>query len=429
MSSNSTGQSSSSIFDSSYFSKEAHIVLLTLYLLITLINFLANALVWTVILSKKQLRSPMNYLLLNLSLADMVSAVSIFPYLFILDTGTAAATPAGKGRVCAHTEGLGIFFIGSGASLLTLCAISFNRFLAIKHPTRQSLRMNRRSVLGFNIFSWIMSISCMVPNMISFKYESAYKTCLRDWGEINGLVYRILLMLIGLLFPVTFLLMSYCAILVKAREITPLEDSVMNGRRNIRMRKAERMLGLLILIYIICWSPFIIFWILGTTTDLFPTDQQGVDSSNRWLRVTVFFCCLNGTLDPFVYIIGSNDLKHETYRFLKILWLRITCRKTSRVHPLRRTFSYTLRLDKMIESRETGHRLSKVSVTKTTSLTSSLTSSLTYFNEVDATEGRKCEIIGQSNVQATGSIKQVAIGEADQPAIEETNDNTSVDDS
>ena len=120
-------------------------------MIITFVNFGANSLTWIAVLKNSFLRSPMNCLLLNLSLADMTSGLSVYPYLFILDVGTVYDTPEQQTRLCIFAEGLSVFFIASGTSLLTLCAISGNRFLGICFPMRQTLRMGRVSVLLFSI--------------------------------------------------------------------------------------------------------------------------------------------------------------------------------------------------------------------------------------------------------------------------------------
>ena len=319
------GASLLSMLNSSYFSKEAHITIILIYVVITLLNFLANSLIWVAVRRNRNLRSPMNYLLLNLSLADMISAISIYPWLFILDVGVIFHAPGKQAHLCIATEGLSLFFLASGASLFTLCGISFNRFLAIRYPTRQTFRINRSSALGFSILTWIMSIACMLPGMISFKYEQKFKTCVRDWGSINGLVCRILILILGTVLPSTFLFITYTAILVKSRAAVVIAAGRISGRRH--MRKAEKMLGALIAVYILCWFPFCTYWTLLGTTNFFPRTINGVRLSNRWFRVTVLFCTLNGTLNPIVYVVGSSESKKAIKNSMVNFWFRIVCRR------------------------------------------------------------------------------------------------------
>ena len=332
------------MFEESYFSQAEHILIVVIFVVITFVCILGSTLVWIVVVSRPALQSPMNYLLLNMSLSDIVSSVSVYPYLFILDPTILTTSKQGHSNLCMVTEGLTPFFVASATSLLTLCAISFNRFLAIKYPTHQSLRMGRKSVLVFSITAWLIGFSCMLPGMLSFKWDNSIKVCARDWGSINSTPYRLSIMLLGLALPTFFLLLSYSAIYLKRREILPFEEVHQRAlwHRRTRLRKAEKMLGILILVYVLCWFPFILYWLLASVSDYFKQNTLvGEQRSQRWLRITVLFCTLNGTLNPLVYTLGSTYLKAEMMQVARALWRRITCRKAYPVHPdsSRRTLS------------------------------------------------------------------------------------------
>ena len=332
------------MFQESYFTEAEHIIIIIFFIIITSICILGSTLLWVVVICKPALRSPMNYLLLNLSLSDMVTSISVYPYLFILDPTKITTSKEGPSNLCMVTEGLTPFFVASAASLLTLCAISFNRFLAIKYPTRQSLRMGRRSVLIFSIIAWLIGLSCMIPGMLSFKWDNTFKVCARDWGTISSVPYRLSIMLFGLALPTFFLILSCSAIYLKRREILPFDEVNAHAlwSRRSRFRKAEKMLGLLILVYILCWFPFIIYWLISSVSSYFTNDTvEGVQRGQRWLRITVMFCTFNGTLNPFVYTLGSTHLKTEMMQVARAFWRRITCRKAFPIHPVdhRRTIS------------------------------------------------------------------------------------------
>ena len=304
-------------------------------MLIIAVCLLGSCLVWVVVLNKPQLRSPMNYLLLNMSMSDIVSSLSLYPYLFIVDPTKLTSSNVILSKLCMLTEGLTPFFVASATSLLTLCAISFNRYMAVKYPIDQSLRMGRRAVLIFSGLAWVFGLVCMIPGMISFKWDDKFKTCARNWGLIRSTPYRLSIMLLGLVLPMSFLLLSYFGIFMKAREIIPFNEPMANTfwRTRMQLRKAEKMLGVLILVYIICWFPFLTYWLLATVSNYFPATLQGMQSSLRWLRITVLFCSLNGALNPFVYTLGSSDLKKDMKSVARSAIQRVTCRTGARVHP------------------------------------------------------------------------------------------------
>ncbi len=323
------------MFEDSYFSKPVHIIFAVLYVLVSVFGIIGGLLIWILVLRKKQLRSLMNYLLLNLSLSDIVASISVYPYLFIIDAGTVSSSPRTQALVCMATEGLSPFFIASGSSLFTLCAMSYNRYVILRYPTKPNLRMSGRGVVAFSIFAWLFGIICMLPGMLSFKYDPRIKCCVRDWKSIHSLSYRLSIMFLGLIFPLMFLLLSYSALVRKSREMARNAVSGLVGRSRTRLRKAERTLGQLALVFIVCWLPFSIYWSFSSSPGYLKKDPvYRIPNNLRWQRITVLFCTLNGALNPVIYILGCNDLKCEAKQIFWAIWMRATCRKITVVSPM-----------------------------------------------------------------------------------------------
>ena len=266
--------------------------------------------VWKVVVNNRNLWNPINYLLLNISLGDVVSGISVYPYLFILDVGKVFNHRRKQSALCMVTRGLGIFPIASAVSLITLCGISYNRFLAVRYPFKNNWRINRRPAVIFSILAWVVSTIFNVPNMLSFKYENKLNTCGREWGRINAKAYRLSLLLSWTVIPTAFLLISYIAIIFYARKS---KQVALNTKANIdvRLKKAERMVGVLILVYVICWLPVSIYWTMRSVTNYFPKTLAGQANADRWYRITIFFCNLNGTINPIVYAVGNSEINRS----------------------------------------------------------------------------------------------------------------------
>ena len=308
--SNISDTDSCGMFQCSYFSTETHVGITILYIIATLINFFANSLVWKVVIKNRRLRTATNYMLLNLSLADIVSGILIYPYLFIVDIGKIFNNPREQALSCNIAQGLSLFFVASGASLIILCGISCNRFMGVKYPLRRHLQMTRKSAIIFSILAWVFSTVFMLPNMLSFKYDPEIKACTHEWGQINPKAYRICLLLAGTVLPTIFMLLSYLAILYRARKNAQFTAET-ESPTGTGLKRAERMVGILILVYVICWLPFTLQWTLKVATDYFPPTVEGQIMLNRWVRTTVLFCTLNGTINPIVYIFGSSEINRS----------------------------------------------------------------------------------------------------------------------
>ena len=261
---------SSGMFQCSYFTEHAHIGMIVLYIIATLINFCGNSLIWRAVIKNKSLQTPVNYLLLNLCLADIVSGMSIYPYLFIVDVGEISKSPRKQPRLCMIAEGLVFFFLPSisGVSLFTLCGISYNRFLAVKYPFRPNWRANRKSAIIFNVLAWIICTVVMVPQMLTFKYESKLKTCTREWSQINGMAYRLSLLLAIVIIPTVFLCMSFLPIILLRRKNRQLHDNLRSNTDG-KLKKVEKMIGILILVCAVCWLPFNLYMTIEKCLTIF----------------------------------------------------------------------------------------------------------------------------------------------------------------
>ncbi len=76
------------MFENSYFTKPIHVTLLCLYMILTSIGIAGGVLVWVILLRRRRLRNPINYMLLNMSLSDIIASLTLYLYISILDPGT-----------------------------------------------------------------------------------------------------------------------------------------------------------------------------------------------------------------------------------------------------------------------------------------------------------------------------------------------------
>ncbi len=190
---------------------------------------------------------------------------------------------------------------------------------------KYKLRFKGRGVIFISIASWMVGLVSLSPGMISWKYSPERKGCQRDWKSINSFAYKICLMAIGLVLPLTFLLTCFFTIFTRARH-SVIGNNATHMLSRKRLRKAERTLGKLILLFVMCWLPFCVFWAYSATAS-FQKRNAAVRGWNslRWMRITVLLCQINYTLNPVVYIGGSIDLKQETKRLAKEIWMRLRC--------------------------------------------------------------------------------------------------------
>lgn len=301
--------------DDVIFGYSVDITLSTLYVLLTLVNFVGNTTMIFLIIRHRQLRTTVNYLLLNLSLSDIVGAIGVYPYVFVTNISRIKTNDRNLRLVCSLTQGLSVFFLAAGVGLLTLCAVSFYRYSIIRFPLRVLWTRSKRTVEILVAFIWVLSITFVFPAAISYRYSPQYNICIRDWRNIDGDTYRCIVMVTSIILPSAFMLLCYFALRRARRKITRRRISSSTNRIKM-MKRSERLVALLIANFVICWTPFLVYWGMVTFTSLFPDTYNGQRSTVKWIRVTVIFAVINGAVDPFLFSASSKEIRNHAKKLL-----------------------------------------------------------------------------------------------------------------
>ena len=298
-----------------------------IYMSLSVADIICNSLICLLFYKDKSLRKPFHVLLLNLSLADMSSAFTIQPYIWIDFTKLEGSSESGF--LCGSSVGL-MFFMGSGlTNILTLSAITVMRYLGIVRNYQGRLVTSNTIITSFCIVTWVIGAATNIPNGLSFHYNKLEAICYRQWPKgINGNLYSILTTFMFMVFPILTMIICYIALAVHI-----WKRSFKAPGQNIaavRARKSVAMLvGLLILAFIICWSPFFTTWILGRSFNYFPEGADGEYKRQRWLRVGMIFALFNSVLDPFIYTFSSPEYRNGIIQLISAPWrMKVSTRST-----------------------------------------------------------------------------------------------------
>ena len=291
-----------------------------IYMSISVADIICNSLICLLFYKDKSLRKPFHILLLNLSLADMSSAFTIQPYIWIDFTKLEASSASGF--LCGSSVGL-MFFMSSGlTNILTLSAITVIRYLGIVRNYQGIIATSNTIVVIFCFFTWVIGAATNIPNGLSFHYNKFEAICYRHWPKgINGNLYSMLTTFIFMVIPIFAMIICYIALVVHI-----WKRSFKAPGQNIaavRARKSVAMLvGLLILAFLLCWSPFFTTWILGRSFNYFLEGADGEYERQRWLRVGMIFALFNSILDPFIYTFSSPEYRKGIIQLICAPWRR-----------------------------------------------------------------------------------------------------------
>ncbi len=285
-----------------------------LYVLITLVNFTGNGVMIYLIIRHRHLRTPINCLLMNLGACDIIAGVSIYPYVFLKDISQLSSTAGVLNVICSLTEGLSLFFVASGVSLSTLCAVSFYRYALIRFPLRAMWTRSKRAVKILVALMWLVSITVILPSAVTYRYSPRLDVCVRDWLGMNNAIYRSLTLFITMILPTILLILCYLALRIARRKITRISDA--NTNRIKMMKRGEQLVTMLLANFVICWTPFFIYWAIATFTPSFPLTYSGQTRMLKWVRITVLFAAVNSSIDPILFAASNREMRKKAKKLL-----------------------------------------------------------------------------------------------------------------
>ena len=316
--------------------KEAHLaetvivgIILGLLICFTLIG---NGLVVMAVATFQRLRSVTNMFITSLAIADITVALLVMPFSLLFEL-------YGQwhfGWVFCY------FWISCDvtcctASILHLCVISLDRYLAITQPLTYKTQMPKRRAVTMICGVWCCSIAISFVPIFMGWFSDGNDHCIdsTDCGLHNvNKIYAVISSSTSFFVPLVVMVFAYVKIFriarCQAREIKKLEsslvlnDSSLNSskdktkkrtRRLSRDTKAIKTLGILMGLFIICWLPFFIMYVMVPFCPSCAPPPHIV-SLITWLGY------INSFINPCVYAFLNRDFRMA---FGKILSCGKTC--------------------------------------------------------------------------------------------------------
>uniref|UniRef100_A0A6A7FZZ2 Tachykinin-like peptides receptor 86C n=2 Tax=Hirondellea gigas TaxID=1518452 RepID=A0A6A7FZZ2_9CRUS len=263
-----------------------------------------NSLVMWIVCAHRRMRTVTNYFLMNLSVADLLMSVlnCMFNFIFMLHSDW----PFGD-VYCTISNCMANITIA--ASVFTLMAISFDRYIAIVRPLepRMSKTMARVFIAVIWIASFLLAIPCMIFSTtvtIRYKDDKIRRGCILQWPDgstsasIQEHIYNIVFFITTYMLPMLMMLSSYLLIsreLWGSTHIGELTERQINIIRS--KRRVVRMFIVIVVIFAICWLPQQAFFLYQYhNSDVLDTDHvQHIYLAFYWLAMA------NAMVNPIIY--------------------------------------------------------------------------------------------------------------------------------
>ncbi|KPP61200.1 hypothetical protein Z043_120730 [Scleropages formosus] len=168
-------------------------------------GFLNNLLVLLLFCRYKVLRSPINLLLMNISLSDLLVCIGAVVHVTLLHSSDAGC-PQGVLTPSYQMCPSGI------VSLISLAVLSYERYCTMMGPVEADATNYRKIAMGIGL-SWVYSLAWTLPPLFGWSAygpEGPGTTCSVNWTtrNANNISYIISLFVFCLILP--FIVIVYC---------------------------------------------------------------------------------------------------------------------------------------------------------------------------------------------------------------------------
>lgn len=176
-----------------------------------IIDLVGNTLVILVITCNKTMKTAINYVLVNLAIADILVAV-FMGIKFVI--GPTFAHPGGiTGRyLCTFITGGTTAWTAAVASIYSLVAIAIEAYRAAFRPFHGRV-VSARSLRKTFFFVWLIALLWGLPLYISVTYVDDVKTCAEQWPHsILPKIYSFGWILVAGVIPIAVMSVLYCKV-------------------------------------------------------------------------------------------------------------------------------------------------------------------------------------------------------------------------
>ncbi|XP_006021134.1 alpha-1B adrenergic receptor [Alligator sinensis] len=308
-----------------------------------LFAIVGNILVILSVACNRHLRIPTNYFIVNLAIADLLLSFTVLPFSATLDILGYWAF----GRIFCDIWAA-VDVLCCTASILSLCAISIDRYIGVRYSLQYPTLVTRRKAILALLSVWVLSMIISIGPLLGWK-EPAPKDdkvcCITEEP-----FYALFSSLGSFYIPLIVILVMYCRVYIVAKRTTKnLEAGVMkemsdskeltlrihyknihedtlnstkskshNPRNSIafklfkfsREKKAAKTLGIVVGMFILCWLPFFIALPLGSMFSVLKPPET-------LFKVIFWLGYFNSCLNPIIYPCSSKEFKRAFIRILK----------------------------------------------------------------------------------------------------------------
>ena len=268
---------------------------------LSIVAITGNGLIIFLVFSKRQLRTKTNAFVVSLATADLLVGLSAVPSLFFCELATNCNSQAFLADGMVFVRWPFVY-----ASVINLCSLVLDRYIAIVKPLQYLNCINRERVVLMLCFSWAVPVTFLMIICLVWRISTI------------PLVFHIFVWLLMLFFEVSpCLIMIFCFISM-LRVVWNHDQTARTLAKQLRFnhqvsgfkgheRSAVLMMAIVISLFLLCYA----FYLRCSLVLLFSPDQPCDDQEYKIPLLEI-----NSAINPIAYACCKRDIKKEIKRHL-----------------------------------------------------------------------------------------------------------------
>ena len=295
------------------------VVVPTLFGAISVVGIAGNSLVIYVILSRHQMRTVINLMLLNLAIADLSFVLIVPP--FTAYHFAASSWPFGDllCKLMHYSVNLTAY-----VTVYTLVMIAVIRYMTVVRSVQTMRIRTRRNIVLAIVAIWAVMLVVNLPILTSYGvkvHAEGYTECDHGGPEIGKRIFATFFVFAYILPLAIIAVFSLCILRhITHQKTAMLQDRV--TRSSSRKRQASRLLVLVVVVFALLWLPIHIHLLVAYFGSI------PMDVAYQVFSVVIY--CLayfNSCVNPIIYNSTSREFRvafHEIVCCTKDATYRLT---------------------------------------------------------------------------------------------------------
>ena len=285
------------------------------YCIMFVVSLAGNTLIGIIVYKTKTMRKPINFLIVNMAISDMLFPIFGFPWilteLYVDSWLIGGSLGQATCKLLPFLQG-----ISPIVSIQSLVLIAADRFAAVVFPLSSRASSSKLCTCVFLILaSWIVAITIQFPYILAFKLieYSDRLLCRPLWNEVFGASFKnqyfVAFSVVFVFIPLVLITILYIIIYLKlkSKKIPGEQSQVKVGQqRERRERNVLRMAIAIVIGFAICWLPITVSRILLVFASQITTSSCGFIAFRFSASVMAF---ANSAINPYICFILSGNYR------------------------------------------------------------------------------------------------------------------------